>query len=113
MSKQEKQNQEEFLRLIQENPELPICPMVDYEVVAEDGGRWLGAWGGSYIGEYLMGNEQVHFRDDSDLYEVDKVLEEMLNEESYEAIETDAEAHEAYAALPWIKAIIVDIELPG
>lgn len=62
----EKENREELFRLMQKNPELPIVPMVDYEIVADDIGRWLGSWGGSYIGEYLIGEEQVHFREDDD-----------------------------------------------
>ena len=33
-----KKNREELFKLIQENPDLPIVPMVDYEIVAEDSG---------------------------------------------------------------------------
>lgn len=38
---------EELLKLIKENPDLPIVPMVDSEVVQDDFGYWLGAWGAS------------------------------------------------------------------
>lgn len=113
VTEKEKQSREELFKLMEENPDLPIVPMVDYEIVAEDCGRWLGAWGSSYIGEYIMGEERVYFREDDDLYEVDKVLDEMLDTEVYEVIETDTEAQAAYAELPWIKAIIVNIDLPG
>lgn len=113
VTEKEKQSREELFKLMAENPDLPIVPMVDYEIIAEDCGRWLGAWGISYIGEYIMGEERVYFREDDDLYEVDKVLDEILNKEVYEAIETDTEAQAAYAELPWIKAIIVNIDLPG
>jgi hypothetical protein len=107
----EKENREELFRLMQENPELPIVPMVDYEIVADDSGRWLGSWGSSYIGEYLIGEEQVHFREDDDPSEVDKVLSERYGDDYYTDM-TDEQEAEAYAGLPWIKAIIVNIDLP-
>ena len=107
----EKENREELFRLMQENPELPIVPMVDYEIVADDSGRWLGSWGSSYIGEYLIGEEQVHFREDDDPSEVDKVLSERYGDDYYTNM-TDEQEAEAYAGLPWIKAIIVNIDLP-
>lgn len=107
----EKENREELFRLMQENPELPIVPMVDYEIVADDTGRWLGSWGGSYIGEYLIGEEQVHFRENDDPSEVDKVLSERYGDDYYTDM-TDEQEAEAYAGLPWVKAIIVNIDLP-
>lgn len=102
---------EELFKLIADNPDLPIVPMVDSEIVADDGcSRWRGAWGGSYIGEYLTGKEFIYFREDNDPYEVDKVLTEMCDD--YNENTTDEEAAKAYAELPWIKAIIVNIDLP-
>lgn len=36
-------NTEKFLKLVQENPGLPIVPMVDEEVVADDcSSYWMG-----------------------------------------------------------------------
>ena len=59
-----------LLKLISENPELPIVPMVDSEIVADDGyNRWLGSWGMAHIGEYIVGEESVIFRDDDDVEE--------------------------------------------
>ena len=107
----EKENREELFRLMQENPELPVVPMVDYEIVADDSGRWLGSWGSSYIGEYLIGEEQVHFREDDDPSEVDKVLSERYGDDYYTDM-TDEQEAEVYAGLPWVKAIIVNIDLP-
>lgn len=58
----EKENREKLFQLMQENPELPVVAMVDSEIVADDGyNRWLGAWGCSYIGEYLIGEEHLFF----------------------------------------------------
>lgn len=111
MIEKERRNTEELFKLMQENPELSVVPMVDYEIVAEDSGRWLGSWGGSYIGEYLLGEEQVHFREDDDMYEVERVLEEFIDDGVFNGM-SDEEAVKAYAGLPWIKAIIVNIDLP-
>lgn len=108
----EKEYREELFRLMRENPDLPIVPMVDSEIVCDDGyNRWLGAWGYSYIGEYLVTDECVHFREDDDPSEVDKVLSDKYGCDYYVDM-TDEQEAEAYASLPWIKAIIVDIDLP-
>lgn len=41
---------EELFKLMQESPELPVVPMVDSEVVCDDGcGRWKGSWGSSEL----------------------------------------------------------------
>lgn len=43
---------EQFLELVKNNPELPIAPIVDGEVVGDDGCSWLGRFGSSCVGEY-------------------------------------------------------------
>ena len=47
-------NVEKFVRLVTENPNLPVIPMVDYEVVGDAWGRWVGSFGYCYIGEYTV-----------------------------------------------------------
>lgn len=99
-----------LLKLMQENPELPVVPMVDSEIVCDDGyARWLGAWGSSYIGEYLITKEQVRFREDDDMYEIEMTLEEQIGSDAFGGM-SDDEAKKAYAALPWVKAIILNID---
>lgn len=112
MTERERQNREELFKLMQENPELPVVPMVDYEIIGEDYGRWLGAWGSSYIGEYLIGEERVYFREDDDPSEIERLICERQGEEIFTLL-NDEEAKETYAEMPWIKAIIVNIDLPG
>ena len=111
MGKSEKEYRDELFKLMQENPELPVVPMVDYEIVVEDSGRWLGSWGSSNVGEYLLGEERVYFREDDDMYEVERALEEFIDDGVFSGM-SDEEAVKAYAGLPWIKAIIVNIDLP-
>ena len=46
ISERERKKREEFFKLMQENPELPVVAMVYSEVVQDDGySRWMGAWG--------------------------------------------------------------------
>ena len=51
---------QKFLKLISENPDLPIIPMVDHEVVCEDCGRWLGSFGNAYVDEYVLFNDRYY-----------------------------------------------------
>ncbi|MGL6017020.1 MAG: hypothetical protein ACRCZU_13255 [Selenomonadaceae bacterium] len=48
----QKENVNSLLKLIAENPELRIVPMVDSEIVADDNhSRWSGSWGISSVDE--------------------------------------------------------------
>lgn len=54
----------ELLRLIKENPDLPILPMVDGEICAgDDYGYWSGSWGTARVDEFLISkhNDSIHF----------------------------------------------------
>lgn len=56
---------EELLKLMQANPELPVIPCVDGDVVGgDDCYCWLGTWGASGIQEYIIGNERTYYRED-------------------------------------------------
>ena len=113
ITEKEKQNFEKLLRLKQENPNLPIIPMVDCEIVMGDEYcRWMGAWGSSSIEQYLMGKERVYFREDNDECEVETLVSEVFGYDAYENM-SDAEANRAYAEMPWKKAIIVNIDIPN
>lgn len=103
-----------ILKLIQENPDLPILPMVAGEiVVGDDFGYWAGDWGNARVDEYLIpknGYGYIQFKSDDDVFDT---LEAHLTEEEYRALpETEEECRPIYEALPWIKAIIIYIETP-
>lgn len=107
-----KQNEkfQEILRLMQENPDLPVIAMVGSEVVADDSfPRWLGIWGNASIQEYWLGEEKIHFRDDEDSWEVEDTINDPFCVWPMDN-PTDEEALEMYRALPWTKAIVVDID---
>ena len=113
ITERERKNREELFKLMQENPELPVVAMVDSEIVQDDGYyRWVGAWGRSTIEEYFIGEERIHFREADDFDEVEETLTDgQVCYDDFEAM-SDEEAVGAYNSLPWIKAIVVNIDLP-
>ena len=109
---------EELIKLIKENPELPVVPMVNYELALciEDYGYWVGSFGSAQVEEFacveMYGNNKVIYKQDQgyiEEYFAEKILDENedLSDEEIEKL-----AHERAEALPWKKAIIVYIELP-
>ncbi len=112
MSEKEKQNREELFKLMRENPDLPVVPMVDYEVVGDDSGWWFGSWGGSYICECVLGKGWLYFREDDDLSEIENALSDKYG---YDVIEnwSDEKREKAYKELPWAKVIVVSINSPN
>lgn len=103
---------ENLLKLIKQNPTLPIVPMVSGEIAADDCGYWLGEWGNAFVDEYLLDarHDKILFKDD---YEVCELLDLYLWPEEYDAIPDDeAEYKKVYDGLPWKKAIVVYINWP-
>lgn len=102
----------ELIKLINENPDLPVVPMVDYEVVGDGYGYWMGKWGRCEITEYYLGRESVHFKDDDE----ENVLNDLEDcryghdpqgRDIYELSDEDWNA--LYQSVPWTKAIVVYI----
>ena len=112
ITEKERKNREELFKLMQENPDLPVVPMVDSEIVADNCGYWRGSWGSAEVDEYFISKraERVFFKSDDDVFDV---LERHLTDEEFEKLpETEEECRPFYDALPWTKAIIVYINLP-
>lgn len=102
----------ELLRLVKENPDLPILPMVDGEIVCGDEyGRWVGSFGKCRVDEYVIdkwyGDGCIQFKDDDD----DRLIEGIA-EHKYNGTEEDYQRAEEELKTMWIKAIIVNIDLP-
>lgn len=112
MSKIEKQKENitHLLKLIEENPELKIVPMVDYEIVASDDfNSWLGGWGKAEIDEVYSDDERIYFRseDEEDLVErLADCIDEDVDDEAWKELENQVKSYE------WKKVIVVRIELP-
>lgn len=104
---------EELLKLIKENPDLPVVPMVDSEIVVDDSYQyWLGRWGRSEVTEYYLGNERVHFRSDDE----EDVMSDLegckygCNPQGRDIYDLSDEEWDAlYKSIPWIKCIVVYI----
>lgn len=94
--------------LVQANPELPVIPCVDGDVVGGDEYYcWLGSWGESAVQEFIIGKERTYYRED-DISEMNDVLCEHYDPELVDNM-TEEETRAAYNALPWKKAIFVDV----
>ena len=125
----QKAKSEAFLKLIKKNPTLPIVPMVDYEIVGDGFGWWMGAWGDAYVGEYACYDDRF-FEDREDFKEkyYDNNCDELCEMFNYEPF-TNGYTKEEFEANKenekrldehldrlaeelFIKAIIVHIELP-
>lgn len=104
-----KNNWKELFRLMKENPDLPVVPMVDGEIVGDDSGYWLGEWGHPSVDEFLPCEryDYMAFKSWDDVFDV---LEKYLSDEDFEKLpEDESECRKVYDSLPWTKAIIVYI----
>lgn len=63
------ENTTKFLELVKEHPNLPIIPLVNFEVVCEDYGNWVGSFGNCFVGEYTLFNDR--FYDDKEEFKDD------------------------------------------
>lgn len=104
--------QQEYVRqafdLIRENPELPIIPLVNYEVVADDDALyWMGSWGKARIDEYTTGGERIRYLSEGieELY--DDYFGDTFGNKDLNFMRNMVEG------LGWTKAIFIKIELPN
>ncbi len=107
----QKKNLSFLFELINQNPDLPIVPMVNYEIVADDCALyWMGSWGEAKVDSYILRNDRIWYLSDGkeeifeNLFEFPIDLPEEQEEQFME---------DAVSSLPWIKAIMVKIELPN
>ena len=107
-------NSDEFIRLVSDNPELPIMPMVDTDCVQDDGhGWWAAGMGTPEIDEYYVEDERIYLKS-YDLEElVEKFIDSNYDEEPYKSMteeELEIVAEEVVANYEWTKAIMLPIE---
>ena len=109
MCRKSKENFKMLFGLIMQHQTLPIIPMVDGELVADNSyQRWMGSFGKSRVKRYFIGQEGVYFYDEADKY--DCLCDPAVNvdlDSSEENLLT------VYRSLPWKEAIIVDIDMPN
>lgn len=100
-------NLKELCRLIIENPELEVIPMVDSEIAGATMGYWyiMGNWGEVKIREYWEekdGDGTIFFKDIQEDLVIDIFMCELDAEEG--------EREKIKKMIPWTKAIFVEIE---
>ena len=106
-------NIEKFLQLVKDNPGLPVIPVVDEKIVADDCCTWwMGRWGRSEVTGYYIGRNHIHFRDDDE----EEVLGDMVGCKYYCAPDgrdigelSEEEWNVLYQSIPWTKVIVVYI----
>lgn len=106
------ENKQELLRLILENPDLPVIPYVSNEAACSEYNYTLARLGDSHINEFLICDRYdggyIIFKGEESVIEA---LEYYLSDEEFEALpDSEENCRPYYDALPWIKAIIVYIE---
>ena len=118
--KEQNDSLRELFTLIRKHPDLPIVAMVDSDIVAEDSCcRWLGSWGISYIDKYITHDYYgVIFYEQGrpDIVDIFEkyfdyaecgVTDEMPDKEAFKIMRAKIDT------LPWVEAIIVNIDLPN
>lgn len=110
---------QELLKLIAENPDLPIVPTVDSDIVADDGhSSWIGGWGTAEIDRYIIRDERCYFerydRDELVDKEWDRIMSEDLSvpETQQGKAEVELRVEQTVDAFEWIKCISVRITTP-
>ena len=101
-----------LIELVKQNPDLPIVPMIDSEIVAEDGNmKWLGSWGDAHIDYYLHKDERIYFKN----ADFDDLVEDLMCDETFENYsdeEAEKKAEEMVKNYEWVKCIRIDIDMP-
>lgn len=108
----QQENIKELIRLSTGNPSLKIIPMVNYEVVVDDGHcYWTGSWEEPRIDEVYVSDERIYFKsNDVEDLEQDYIDNYEGDFQTLEQIHKWAENE--VANLPWEKVIVVYINTP-
>ena len=104
-----------LLKMIQENPTLPVIPIVSDEVIDTESdskligsNRWMGSIGNAEILMYIRGKDGIRLYGDCSyidtLVNCGKYTKEQCKQLTEEQIETE------YDNLPWENAIFVNID---
>ena len=109
------ENIKEFLKLIDEHPDLPVVPMVGQDIVADTFGEWTVEVGEAEIRKICIYEDAVIFYDENTLktaglleldYETLGIPESMSGGEANRRLKAFIDS------LDWLEVIIVHIETP-
>jgi len=105
--KLQQENIQTLLKLIQENPDLRIVPLVDTECVpGDDFSSWVAGWGESRIEEVWenINKERIHIKSDD--------YDDLVDEAMDLGIEIEEEARKFVDSYAWERVIVVNITTP-
>ena len=105
-------NIKDLLKLMDENPDLPVIPVVGQDIVADCTGEWVAYFGKEEVKKMCIYGEKVVFREEKNAIKTVEALElEGLTEGR--AREESLEKLNGYLdELEWLEVIIVHIETP-
>lgn len=109
----QQENVTKLLELIEENPGLRILPMVDSEIVADDGHMWwVGFFGSASVEEVYPDDERIYIRSEDEESLIDEQYDNMADDpiSDDEALEKAKKIVDGYE---WEKVIAVRINLPS
>ena len=100
----------ELLKLVAANPELPIVPMVHYEIVGDDSYcYWLGSFGRCEVGEYALYKDRFY----TDREELEETYGSDIANDHFDMSDEDFfNMVKEQTKDWWTKAIIVYIDTP-
>ena len=102
----------ELLKLVEENPNLPIVTMTHYDVCGGDNGYWLGKMESVEVKEYAINEWSedygVVFKDSKE--DIERLVE-FVAEYKYKGTEEDCAKAEKDVNEMWKKAIVIRIGL--
>lgn len=99
---------ENLLKLIKENPELEIVPMVSGECGGDDYAYWSASWGEAWLDEYYENDDRIYFKNNDFEDVVDKFYNDGYG--TYEGGISEEEAEKLANEVNWVKCIVVYIE---
>ena len=99
-----------MLKLIENNPDLEILPMVNSEVVAGDGyACWCGSFGTSEIDYVWADSDRVYFRSHDEDEMIDDLMEDLDGTQFPNLEALEKEATKRIDEYQWQKVIVVYI----
>ena len=109
------ENIKHLIQLMDENPDLPVIPMVGQDIVADCTGEWVADFGKAEIKKMCIYGENVIFRGKEDAIKTVKALEReglIVRETGEKREESISVINDCIDNLEWLEAIIVHIETP-
>ena len=105
----QKENLNHLMMLIKNNPDLPLYPMVDSEIVSDDSfSWWLGRWGSSSIEDVWNNDERIYIRSE-DEYQLIEDLWDSMESNGLDDDQLRQLAKEEVEQYPWKTVITVKI----